>query len=259
MKFGINCRYDELLKEETIKDLKKKGIKFVEIRCPPEHFNQHEIDFIKGQFEYSMHASFENLKINILPRFSYSIEGINKLKKDIDLAILLNVKEVVVHGGAFFKGYIRLSNILKKNIGLNFFLDLFIKTFSPIFKEANDNGIKIVIENCYPCFLFGRPYDILYVKQKLPSLGFCLDLAHSEIYNQTMELMRLGIDHIHLTDNDKKTDQHLVIGNGSIDFDDFFSRLKKKNYNQKIILECENLQDSLNSFNNIRSISKKYE
>lgn len=256
MKLGVNCKYDELLKKETIRTLKEEGVKFVEIRCLPEIFNNKEIDFLKGQFEYSMHASFENLKIKILPKFRYSIDGVNKIKKDIDLAILLNVKEVIVHGGAFFKGYIRLSNALKKNIGLDYFLDLFIETFNPIFRKANDNGIKIIIENCYPCFLFGRPHDIRYIKQKLPSIGFCLDLAHSEIYNQTNELMKLDIDHIHLTDNDKKTDQHLVIGEGSIDFNDFLSKLKTKNYNKKIILECEDLQDSIKSFNNIRFLTK---
>ncbi len=256
MKLGINCKYDELLKEETIKILKKEGIRFVEIRCLPDEINHDELRLIKDKFEYSMHASFEDLKINLLPWLRYSANSVKKIEKDIDLAILLNVREVVVHGGAFFKGYFRIASALKKNIGLNYSLDLFIKTFNPIFKRAEENGIKILMENCYPCFLFGRPYDILYVKQKLPSIGFCLDLAHSEIYNQTGELMKLEIGHIHLTDNDKKTDRHLVIGKGSIDFDDFFYRLKKRNYNQKIILECESIQDSLKSFKNVSLLTK---
>lgn len=259
MKLGINCQYDELLKEETIKTLKQEGIEFVEIRGLPEEINYEELNFLKGQFEYSMHASFEDLRVNILPKFRYSVKGIKKLEKDIDLAILLNVKEVVVHGGAFFKGYIRLSNVLKKNICLNSFLDLFVKTFYPLFKKAENNGIKILIENCYPCFIFGRPYDIIYLKQKLPSIGFCLDLAHSEIYNQTEELMKLEIDHTHLTDNNKRVDQHLVIGEGSINFEEFFLKLKAKNYDKKIIFECENLQDSIKSFNKIKFRGQRYE
>ena len=258
MKLGINCRYDELLKKETIDTLKKERIKFIEIRCLPEEINKEELKSLKGQFEYSMHASFDNLRICLLPRFGYSANAVKKIEKDIDLAILLNVKEIVVHGGAFFRGYFRISNTLKKNIGLNYLLDMFIKTFYPIFKKAEDRDIRILMENCYPCFIFGRPYDIKYIKKKIPSLGFCFDLAHSEIYNQTEELMKLEIDHIHLTDNNKISDQHLVIGKGSIDFDDFFAKLKSKSYNKKIIFECENLQDSIKSFNKIKFKSRQY-
>lgn len=99
----------------------------------------------------------------------------------------------------------------------------------------------------------------MYLKQKLPSIGFCFDFAHSEIYDQTEELMKLEIDHVHLTDNDKEVDQHLVIGEGSINFEDFFIKLKVKDYNKKIIFECEDLKDSIKSFNRIKFMIKQYE
>ena len=73
-KLGINCRYDELLKEETIKALKQQGIEFVEIRGLPEEINYEELNFIKGKFEYSMHTSFEDLKISFLPKLRYSLK-----------------------------------------------------------------------------------------------------------------------------------------------------------------------------------------
>lgn len=258
MKLGINCRYDKLLKEETIKILKREGIKFVEICGLPEEINYEELNILKGKFEYSMHASVDGLKINLFPKSGYSKDIIKKIETEIDFAITLNVKEIVVHAGAFFRGYIRLSKIIGRDIGLNYFLDIFAKNFGSILKKADNHGIKVLIENCYPCFLLGRPYDIIYLKQKLPSIGFCLDLAHSEIYNQTEELMKLEIDHIHLTDNNKRVDQHLAIGEGSINFEEFFAKLKAKNYDKKIIFECEDLQDSIKSLNKIKFRSQQY-
>ena len=252
MNLGINCRYNDLLKKEVIANLKQENIKFVEIRKLPREINHEELEFIKNKFGYSIHASFEDLKIRLFPKLHYSKKGIKEVERDIDFAVALNVKELVIHGGAFFRGYIRLSKIIKRNIGLNIFLDLFIKTFGPMLKRADEKGIKIVMENCYPCFLFGRSSDIIYLKERLPFLGFCLDLAHSEIYNQTDDFMKLNIDHIHITDNNKKSDQHLKIGDGSINFKEFFGKFKDKNYNKKIIVECEELRDSIDSINRLK-------
>lgn len=252
MKFGVNCRYDDILRDDVVSKLKQERINFVELHKIPERININELDRIKGQFEYSLHASVD-FRIHPLLSFGYHISEVKKIENEIDFAIASNIKEIVMHGGSFFKGYIRLSKILRRNIGLNFFLDTFSKNFGPILKKAHNHKIKILIENCYPCYLLGRPYDIRYLKYKFPFLGFCFDLAHSEIYNQTEELMKIDIDHIHLTDNNKRIDQHLEIGKGSIDFKDFFRKLKAKNYNKKIILECNKLQDSIESINKIKS------
>ena len=111
-----------------------------------------------------------------------------------------------------------------------------------------------MLENVYPCFIGGRVFDIKYIQKNIPFVGFCLDLAHSEIYNLTEELMKLNINHIHISDNNKKEDKHLKLGDGIINFKELFYKLNKLNYKGKIIIECNSLEDNIYSFKRLNIV-----
>ena len=62
-------------------------------------------------------------------------------------------------------------NIREQIQQLTVTLDKFVKTFGTILKEANQSGIKVVIENSYPCFLLGRKAtDSNYIRQQCGSI-----------------------------------------------------------------------------------------
>src|SRR3989344_2908287 len=209
MRLGISCKSNWLTKK-NIEKIKKARIKIIEIDCERSIPNKEEIEFLKNlKFDYSVHAPYNNIKLKIFPYPRYSKKCIREIEESLDYAVKLKASQFVIHGGSFIRGYFRFRNLIKKNYGLKFFLDRFIKNFQNIFKRANNAKIKVVLENVYPCFIGGRVFDIKYIQKNIPFVGFCLDLAHSEIYNLTEELMKLNINHIHISDNNKKEDKHL--------------------------------------------------
>ena len=255
MKIGIKLKL-KWLDENSIKEIKKAGIKTVEIsHGDGKNFSDEDMDFLKDlDLDHSMHSPYNNLKIKGLPWPHYNRECLLEMENALKNAIKLKASHIVVHGGAFFRGYFRLKSKIGKDYGLKFFLDKYIETFGELFKMADDNDVRVIIENLYPCFLGGRPSDLSYIQRKLPFLGFCFDFAHAEIHNQTEELMKFNIDYVHVSDNNKKEDQHLKIGEGEMDFKRFIDRLKKLNYKGKIIIENENLSDCIFSFKKLNDV-----
>ncbi|HLC55790.1 MAG TPA: sugar phosphate isomerase/epimerase family protein [Candidatus Nanoarchaeia archaeon] len=250
MKIGINCKWNWIVEEKVVNKLKKAGINIIEISYKEKKYiPKDEIEFLKGLgFDYSVHAPYECIKLKAFPWPRYSKRCIREVDNSLNDAIKLKASHFVVHGGAFIKGFYRFKNLVGTDYGLRFSLNRFINNFDKVFKKAEKHGIKVVIENLYPCFMCGRVFDIKYIQEKLPSVGLCLDFGHSEIYNLTGELFKLRIDHVHVSDNNKKEDQHLKIGDGMLDFNKLLKELNKKKYDGKIIIECKNLEEGINSF-----------
>ena len=113
---------------------------------------------------------------------------------------------------------------------------------------ASERGIKIAVEN------MSLPYWGLYELCELvwgrEDLGIALDIAHAylvmrkaKIDNPERELARaigdMGkkIFHVHLHDNRGEHDEHLVPGEGSINFEPIVSALKAIDYSGMIIVE----------------------
>ena len=252
MKFGISFKFEEIVKEKSISVLKQEGLDIVEISYMPYKLLVEEIPVIKDKFNYSIHAPYNNMRINF-PTIRYPKIAVEEVKTAITNAINLEARELIMHAGGFCRGYIRVTNIVKKKIALNLFLEKFVKRFGPILREADDKGLKVLIENNYTSLLLGRMEDIIYVQDKLPFLGFCLDIAHSEIYNQTEDLMELPIDHVHISDNNKRQDQNLKIGDGVINYKEILTKLKQK-YNKKVIIECRTIDEGIESLKKLKSI-----
>jgi|GEM_PF-2741604 sugar phosphate isomerase/epimerase len=104
------------------------------------------------------------------------------------------------------------------------------------------NGIKILLEN-----LLGRfNGDIGMLGRVIRSIGkerigLCFDLAHfwlgnsspAAVINENRELM----SYLHIHDNNKKEDEHLMPGEGSIDWSEISRALHDINYQGVFMLE----------------------
>jgi len=80
--------------------------------------------------------------------------------------------------------------------------------------------------------------------QALPSplLRFCLDVGHHRLYSRTsltewVALLGPFLGMLHLHDNHGRADDHLALGQGSIDFPGLFRLLKEKGLDPYITLE----------------------
>ena len=124
-----------------------------------------------------------------------------------------------------------------------------LQRYGRIIEEAERLGVKLGFENTegeeYLAAIFERYGD-------RPSVGFCLDTGHEQVYNGGKDLMALygsKLVHTHFNDNKGETlpidrpehtyyrDLHLVMGDGIVDWKGVMDRIEKGGYTG--FLTCE--------------------
>lgn len=131
------------------------------------------------------------------------------------------------------------SRFIKKE-SITFKVDL----LGRIIHKATDRGILICLEN-----LSETASHLSAAFDALPSLYLTLDLGHAQLLtevNRSYEIIERypeRIRHVHLHDNrgghSAQDDLHLLPGEGIIDFERIFGKLREMDYNRAISLELK--------------------
>jgi sugar phosphate isomerase/epimerase len=90
---------------------------------------------------------------------------------------------------------------------------------------ADEYSVAYFIEN-----MGNWDYFFLKTPSELPLIGnaaLALDVGHAHLNFCLLEFLRLPAGHYHLHDNDGKTDSHVAVGEGTIDFDPVMKELQK--------------------------------
>ena len=126
-------------------------------------------------------------------------------------------------------------------------IDFKIKFLRRLIERAEALGITICLEN-----LSEKAEHLERLFQALPTLNMTLDLAHAQLLTEEntsfgfVERFPERIRHIHIHDNrggnSPADDLHLPVGDGIVDFEGIFQRLKKVNYGRTVTLELELLE-----------------
>ena len=110
---------------------------------------------------------------------------------------------------------------------------------------AEQLDITICLENMFPRNRLGvEPDDFEEIFTQFPTLKLTLDTGHANIDDRRGRRLkglvdRFGdrIDHVHVSDNLGRLDEHLAVGQGTVNFDDLVKRLKTIGYDDTITLE----------------------
>ncbi len=132
-----------------------------------------------------------------------------------------------------------------------------VESWSPLIQLAQGVGTTVMLENVYE----EKP-DIhlaLFSKLDTPSVRFCFDIGHWHVYGRTdmedwLQKLRPYLGQLHLHDNLGKTDAHLAVGSGKIDFTLLFSFLQNFSPRPIITLEPHREEDVLKSLENLRTL-----
>ncbi|OGW29513.1 MAG: hypothetical protein A2X59_09420 [Nitrospirae bacterium GWC2_42_7] len=169
----------------------------------------------------SIHAPFMDLspaavdskvRIATLERFSHVL----------DISEILKPKAVVFHSG---------YEKWKYALNVDLWLEKSLITWTHVNKRASDMGVKIAIENIFE----DEPSNLHFLMKEMNSdnFGICFDTGHFNLFskvplNDWMDSLNQYIIELHLHDNDKSSDQHLPVGDGTFDFTEFFEMLANK-------------------------------
>jgi len=198
--------------------------------------------------KYSVHAPFSDVNI-ASPSKPMLNTVFRRLERSMMNASDLNACMWVFHPGlqtgisSFYPNMDWLQNL---------------KTVESLCKTAKKLGVTIAIENVpepYP-FLMKSVDDFKrFYAELADDIGLVLDVGHSNINGQTgrfLETFKDKIVHMHLSDNDGKSDQHLGIGFGSVDWTSLAKIVKKVPFGGVMVVECiENVEMSVARLNRL--------
>lgn len=141
----------------------------------------------------------------------------------LDIAEILNPKCIVFH-----PGYEKWKYALDVNLWLNKSLE----TWRPLNRRAKEIGVKIAIENIFE----EDPLNLRMLMESMGSenFGICFDTGHFNLFSKVplrewLDSLKPYFLELHLHDNDRSSDQHLPIGEGTFDFNTFFAEIKDVN------------------------------
>ncbi len=192
-----------------------------------DNFEPKDLSWIKEELEkqglsLSVHGPWADLSPGGLDN---EVRRITQKRFDQTLRFceVLEPQNIVFHTG-WYPGVKAEGGLLE------LWLKRSLEIWVPIFERAKKSGLKISIENTYE-------EDPVFIKELIKDqegIGFCLDVGHVNVFggkDQEKWLYELGdfLFEIHLHDNRGLYDEHLPLGEGTIDFQKLFSLLQKGN------------------------------
>lgn len=125
-------------------------------------------------------------------------------------------------------------------------LERSLLTWEPLIKEAEALQVKLALENTFeedPSILHRLLQSV-----SSPALGCCLDPGHGHLFSRVplaawVECLGPQILEMHLHDNHQRTDEHLPLGQGGVDFDGLFSALQSQRIHPILTLEPHRAED----------------
>lgn len=162
--------------------------------------------------------------------------SVNEMFQSLELAAELGGKKAVLHPSMVSGMGVYVVEEVK-----GYFYDF----LAAVTEYANSENITICLENMMPRNLFGvEPYDFTEIFRLFPSLKLTLDTGHANLSDaggyRLLDFVKTHssrIAHLHFSDNSGIRDEHLGIGEGTINFRALVDSLKSCGYNDTLTLE----------------------
>jgi sugar phosphate isomerase/epimerase len=155
--------------------------------------------------------------------------SVGALKHAVTIAAELEARSLVVHP---------MGIEFPMEVDQGACLDQLLHAFSVLVDYGQEYGVQIAVEN------IDEPFSTRILKvlfDQIQDLTLCFDTGHAHHWHTWDAYIPDHIERIsalHIHDNHGQSDQHLIPGDGNIDFTTFFKALKSHGYNGYLGLEC---------------------
>ena len=220
---------------KTIDAIKNAGFKNVFVQWyneEGEYSQEEQLEYARNQ---GLNIIFAHLGYqNVNDIWENDIKGdllVDRYKNDIKICKDNNISLVVMH--------------LTRKHDAPMYNEIGLRRIKEIVDYAKEIGVKVAFENTNI-----KGY-LEYVFENIDNdnIGLCYDAGHCHAHFNdefNYEMFKDRIFAVHLHDNDKSDDQHLLPFEGTIDWENLVEELKKSNYEGPVTLELCYRNDYLN-------------
>lgn len=202
--------------DEMLTTAEDDGFDIIEILCEgpnsPEFLLENK-NLLEPYYSHDIGVYFHAPTIDLnLASLNQGIrtESVRQTKKTLDLAELIGVKAITIHPGKVGRPEERI-----RQMGL-----LFLKESIQELVDYSDNmDVKLSVENMPERFSFlcNRPEELENLTRDT-GCSITIDLGHANTCESPSEFMKISnIAYCHLNDNNGRKDQHLSLGQGTLD------------------------------------------
>jgi sugar phosphate isomerase/epimerase len=181
--------------------------------------------------------------------------SIEEMLRSLETAAYLGAEKVIVH-----PGHIRgmASFVRDKALGHA------VESVDLLVDRARRIAMPLCLENMFPAYgAFCEADELSTLLERHPSMGMTLDTGHAHIDSRGGRridelIRRFGrrIKHVHISDNSGRSDDHLPVGGGNINFPKVVRALARSGYDGTVTLEVftDNRNDLITSKNAVAAM-----
>ncbi len=208
---------------------KKHDFEIIEILGEGPFFEKDNMEFKDCGLDMRIHAATVDINIASLNR-GIREESVRQMIQCGQYAESINANTITVHPGIIGRNEPRLRN---------WALEIAIESVGEIIDNTN---VEISVENMPVRGKFlGNTVEEIEMIQEATGCSLTIDTGHGNTCGNLEEMLELkNISYCHLNDNDGKKDQHIALGDGTLDL----NLLKKID---TAIIELNNFDNILKS------------
>ncbi len=235
---------------ELLPLIKKAGFDIVEVWNGGKewggatHFDHHDPKQVKALQDalwdqqirgLTMHGPFGvNCDISV-PDDKARKKAIDEMNLTIETAAKVGARIVIMHPG----------NILTNSQDgseKNRRIETSIQSLKIISETAKKKNVRLALENMLGGMVCGEAWQLEKIVGALDKdvVGVCIDVSHASLCKELDKLLKTfagRIIAVHISDNHGKNDDHLIPGEGMLDFVKIAKKLKEINYGGVFTLE----------------------
>jgi sugar phosphate isomerase/epimerase len=239
MKIGVSMLY-KLAEpfEKMVEAMPETRVKYVEVVDDGYHnLNKKRVAELKNvgasyDVEFTVHSPFGGINIVVQDRVILKAT-LRRLMESIENAAALGCRLWIFHPGlrTGISSFYPPSEDWVRNS----------EEISLLVRYAEDHGVKAGLENIMEPFVLKTVEDFrrFYSESGL-DVGFVLDVGHANVVGELNNFLRAMPDrlvHVHAHDNFGESDQHLGVGHGNIDWNNFAMAMKNNHFRGIVMVE----------------------
>ncbi len=230
--------------------IKKAGFDIVEVWDggnewgAETHFNHHDHKQVKALQDalwgqqirgLTMHGPFGVSCDLSVPDEKARKKAIDEMNLTIETAAKIGARIVIVHSGNM------LTNSLD-GFEKNRRIETCIQSLKIVSETAKKKNVRLALENLLGGMVAGEAWQLEEIVGALDKdvVGVCVDVSHASLCKELDKILKTFASRIiavHISDNHGKTDDHLIPGEGMLDFVKIARKLKEINYGGVFTLE----------------------